>query len=376
MSYSKQREARFEADANRQEEAPPAYAHGEDPAAGPSITDGFRPDDTAQPSPSLTTASSHQHGLTSQPSTKEPLPTAESPFNFPSANPLPPAYTDGAASSSSSSAAQISRPIAIPQSSAQPTSPFLPAYASLLLTHGITQQSFLAFLSTISAFLTAKVSDRALAHTVDMARRMADYPTGAFKGIFKHAKVVGKDIGRNAKRGNIVGAAMGVVGGAVTIPLFATGGIISSVVTLPSQAIAAVSKKPKTPRERAAAYVAVANGKWFQARGLFAVLLDTRELAGVLKVAPEDLARPVGEDGLAGQLRDLERYVERLEVEGPAMLELGRETLWLVLSKAITDDGAASTPEAGESSSSVQISGTVAAQGSVSASASSGAEKS
>ncbi|KAF5604789.1 hypothetical protein FPCIR_641, partial [Fusarium pseudocircinatum] len=81
------------------------------------------------------------------------IPTAENPFNFPSASPLP--------SYSEASSAQ-EPPIAIPQENPPQTSPFQKAYAPALLGHGITKEAWGSFLDTISAFMTAKVGERAI----------------------------------------------------------------------------------------------------------------------------------------------------------------------------------------------------------------------
>lgn len=300
--------------------------------------------------PTAATPSRTTTHLSPQPSTSEHIPTVDSPFNFPSQPALPPAYT-----SFSTSTTLTTKPIAIPQTSPTPTSPFLAAYPPLLLTHGITSQTFLSFLSTISAFLTAKVSDRAIGHAGDMAKSIASQPTTSFKNIYQHAKAVGKDVGKNAKRGNVIGAALGVVGGTVTIPLFAVGGLVASAASLPGLTIAAVVKKPKTPRQRAAAYITVANEKWFTPRGLYAVLLDSQELAEVLKVPVAAIteAQGIKDVGADGQLRGLEAHLESLKVQNEggeaATLTLGRGTMWLVLSKAVVAEGAEEENGAGSS---------------------------
>jgi hypothetical protein len=355
MSYSKQAEA--QRDAQTQDEAPPAYDNAGDaalgessapraaavastaPAASPVASPGSQYhslDDKTGSTVPLASTSSSRSPTTAGPSnsSSEAVPTVDSPFNFPSS---PPAYTRTASSSSSIA----SRPIAIPQTSPSPTSPFLAAYAPLLLTYGITSSSFLSFLSTISAFLTAKVSDRAISHAGEMAKSIADPHKASFKSVVSHAKAVGKDVGKNAKKGNVIGAALGVVGGTVTIPLFAVGGLIATAASLPGMTIAAAVKKPKTPRQRAAAYIAVANEKWFAARGLYAVLLDSLELAEVLQkpvsAITEEATRK--ELSVGAQLRSLEAHVEKLEVQEPnATLDLGKQTLWLVLSKAVVDE--------------------------------------
>ncbi|KAK0391642.1 hypothetical protein NLU13_1141 [Sarocladium strictum] len=359
MSYSKQAEARRYAQPD-EDAPPPAYDDPGDAALGESSAtraaavassisqdaspvtpstqaQNLSPDNKAHSNDSQ--ASRSQPPTTAGPSnpTSDHVPTVDSPFDFPTQAPLPPAYTRTESSSSSSI---VSRPIAIPQASPSPTSPFLPAYAPLLLTYGITPSSFLAFLSTISAFLTAKVSDRAISHAGEMAKAISDPPKTSFKNVVSRAKAVGKDVGRNAKKGNVVGAALGVVGGTVTISLAAVGGLIASATSLPGTTLAAAVKKPKTPRQRAAAYIAVANGKWLAARGLYAVLLDSMELAEVLKKPVTAITAEASDKdaSVEGQLRGLEAHVEKLDLHEPnGSLELGKQTLWLVLSKAVVE---------------------------------------
>jgi hypothetical protein len=256
------------------------------------------------------------------------LPTVSQPFNFPSnADAELPAYS---ASSSSSTV----RPIAIPQVRPGKTSPFIPCYAPVLLQHGITETSWRAFLDTISAFLTAKVSDRAVSHAADMARHMGDGPKRLGQNFVDHAKSVGKDISSNAKRGNIFGAALGTIGGAVTIPLNGALNTVAAVTSMPAYIIGAIAKKPQTPYERALAYAAVANEKWLQARGLQAQIMDTNQLAQLVQSSTTSIldAAQGSENALAsGQLNSLQPYIEELAVQDKGRLEIAIDTLWLVL---------------------------------------------
>jgi hypothetical protein len=256
------------------------------------------------------------------------LPTVSQPFNFPSnADAELPAYS----ASSSSSAV---RPIAIPQVRPGKTSPFIPCYAPVLLQHGITDTSWRAFLDTISAFLTAKVSDRAVSHAADMARHMGDGPKRLGQNFVDHAKSVGKDISSNAKRGNIFGAALGTIGGAVTISLNGALNAVAAVTSTPAYIIGAIAKKPQTPYERALAYAAVANEKWLQARGLQAQIMDTNQLAQLVQSSTTSIldATQGSENALAsGQLNSLQPYIEELAVQDKGRLEIAIDTLWLVL---------------------------------------------
>src|SRR5690606_30000920 len=153
-----------------------------------------------------------------------------------------------------------------------------------LLRHGIVEQTFLSFLETLSAFLAAKVSGRTAAHAADVAASVGEGPKSHAKHVYGHTKDVLRDIGRNAKKGNVFGAVGGIIGGAVGVPVSAALGPVGAGVPLPGRTLGAVSKKPLTQRQRAEAYVAVANKDWFWKRGLEAALGDSGDVAGLLGV--------------------------------------------------------------------------------------------
>lgn len=253
------------------------------------------------------------------------LPTASQPFNFPTDVDEPPLY---------SASSSPSRPIAIPQTKPGKTSPFLSCYAPSLLTHGVTEKSWRAFLDTMSAFLTAKVSGRAVSHAADVGRQLGKSPKQLGMDVFSHAKQVGKDISSNAKRGNVIGAALGTIGGAISIPFFGAIGTVAAATTLPFNIIGAVAQKPRTPYERAVAYAAVANGKWLQARGLQANIMRSDELAQLVGTTPTallDASRGGEHPTAAGQLSALQEHIAQVLVQEKASLELAIDTLWLVL---------------------------------------------
>ncbi|KAI5926650.1 hypothetical protein F4810DRAFT_652971 [Camillea tinctor] len=274
-------------------------------------------------------------------------PTADSPFNFPSDIPCP-AYSPLAsinhsisASTSPSSPSHsfpLPLPIAIPQVRADPTSPFLPAYHPALLGLGIPLSSWTSFLETLSAFLGARVSDRALAHAGDVGRSLSTVPKHFGRDTLSHVRDVGRTIGRDAKSGNLIGAGFAALGGAVSVPVATALRAVGAVTALPFAAVGAVAKKPLSPRERADAYLAVANRDWFRARGLRAKILETRVLAAeVLRgaVTVEDLLDRTQGAGAAEQLRALEGHIARLEIMDEAAarttLYFGTTSLWLVM---------------------------------------------
>lgn len=286
--------------ADRDEEPPPAY---NDSAPGPSS----RPP---------ATSSQQAEG-----------PTPDTPFNFPPSEGLPP-YTE---------ASPLSKPVAIPQSRPDATAAFITAYAPSLLARGVTPETWHDFVTTVSAFLTATVSAKALAHAGDVARRLGSTPASFGKNVARNARSVGSHIRDEAKRGSVVGTAFGVVGGAVSLTLGTVFGAVGAATALPASAIGAVARKPKTPRERAVAYVAVANKDWLNARGLSASILDTGELCRMIgNVDPRELLEEAGQGkdhSAAGQLQNLGRYFCELNVHETETLELGVKTLWLLVNQ-------------------------------------------
>lgn len=294
-----------ESSGERGEEPPPAY--DDDPAPGPSS------------GPPATTATSSQQ----QPEG----PTPNDPFNFPPSEGLP-SYTE---------ATPFRKPIAVPQSRPEAAAPFITAYAPALLARGVTPETWHAFVTTASAFLTATVSSKALAHAGDMAKHLGSTPASFGKNVARNAKTVRSHVRDEAKRGNVVGAAFGAVGGAVSLTLGTVFGAVGAATAMPATAIGAVARKPKTPRERAAAYVLVANKDWLNSRGLRASILDTEELCRAVVV---DDSRELlegagqGKDGNAdAQLQRLGRYFCELKVGQTETLELGPKTLWLVVNQ-------------------------------------------
>lgn len=186
----------------------------------------------------------------------------------------------------------------------------------------------------MSAFLAAKVSQQALAHAADIGRHVTNVPKRFGQSTSEHAKSVGHNIRDTAKSGNYVGAAMGVVGGAIALPIRTAFRAVGSVLSLPGATIGAVTHKPQTPRERAAAYTAVANQKWLGVRGLRAQLVDTEELASIAGLPATEmmrLARDSADRTAASQIFALEGYISGLDISTGSKLDLGTNTLWLMI---------------------------------------------
>ncbi|KAI0514865.1 hypothetical protein F5B22DRAFT_223479 [Xylaria bambusicola] len=288
-------------------------------------------------------------------------PTVESPFNFPPASAPGPSYSDlpevvPTPGSSSSSSSNSPPPVflAIPQVAPKPTSPFPLVYSrALLLRRGIPQETFTSFLTTLSAFLTATVSERALKHAVDVGRSLNSIPKKFSEDTLTHVKDVGRHVGSQAKKGKFVSAGIGVLAGAVSIPLATSIRAVGAAVQIPAAVSGSLAKKPLSPRERADAYLAIADKDWFNVRGLTASLCGTAELLQMLDARHGDGSGSSKNEAVVRQLVDLARQTSKggpddqfralqnrfglapLEiVEGTVTsLDIGVGTLWLVLTE-------------------------------------------
>ncbi|PPJ53044.1 hypothetical protein CBER1_11614 [Cercospora berteroae] len=257
-------------------------------------------------------------------------PTVDAPFRFPE-NDLPTYAT----------ATNSRKPIAIPQTSPCATAPFLDSWSPDLLAYGITEESFTSFLSTLSAFVSAKVSQQALQHATDIGNSLGTHQRQYANNVKKSVK----HIGNSAKSLN----PFGVLGGTIALTVGAASHLVTSVVTAP----ASIIKKPRTPRERALAYLAAANKDWFQVRGLQAMLLDTNEMATELTISAHEIVDAggvLGRDNPQVLANGLERWLAPLHIRDQQaaaelaessraagkrswrpQLQLGLATLWLIL---------------------------------------------
>ncbi|KAI0409571.1 hypothetical protein F4802DRAFT_593214 [Xylaria palmicola] len=367
------------AEENIQEKSGDAHEHGD--AAPPSYNEASQ-----QGSQAATAATDSKRPHLASHDAVEARPTVDSPFNFPPAYTASASYPSGSTSTlagpsapgrggqnysdlpevvvpppGGSSGSIPSAPIllAIPQTAPQPTSPFLAAYnAPVLLRRGISGEAFLSFLSTLSAFLRATVSERALAHAADVGRGIvSDIPRKFSRDTAAHVKDVGRRVGESARRGRLIAAGIGALAGTVSIPVAAAARFVDATLhQLPAAVGGGLSKRPLSPRERADAYVAVAQRDWFRARGLTALLCSTAELvllsawhrgpagAGGGGDADADAAKRLvnlvhrtWEQGPEGQLRALqgEFGLTPLEItDKDKPLDIGTATLWLVLTDA------------------------------------------
>lgn len=265
------------------------------------------------------------------------VPTVDNPFVFPTTD-LPP-YAEAAVSK---------KPIAIPQTSPSPTAPFLDAYSRDLLAYGVTEQSFSAFLSTLSAFTSAKVSQKALQHASDVAVSMSNYQ----KEYATRVKRSVKNIGNSAKHLN----PFGVIGGTLGFIVGAATHVVSSILSTPARML----QKPQTPRQRALTYLAAANKDWFLQRGLHASLVDTKELAIGLDTSIDSIVQAAGRassDSPNLILSSLEKWLAPIRAQETTLdtsvpesskagaeklwrpqLQLGSQTLWLVLEHVERED--------------------------------------
>jgi hypothetical protein len=232
-------------------------------------------------------------------------PTAQSPFNFPPTE-LPP-YSPTALNQ---------RPIAIPQRWSDPAAPFLSAYSPSLLNYGIIAQTWYSFLDTVSAFQTARVSQRAISHAGDIAAEIGRVPQRLGKEVMADAKATGRNIATNAKNFNPMGVVGGMIGGTIGLTIGTTFKVIGSIFQLPGKAIAAAAN-PRTPRGRVEMYTAAANRDWFHPRGLHAGLMNTVELTGLIGVSVEEfLSVTETQNGSTTEkLSALRRWIDDLELQ-------------------------------------------------------------
>ncbi|KAI0882247.1 uncharacterized protein GGS22DRAFT_195980 [Annulohypoxylon maeteangense] len=311
MARSKEEEAKGE--------ALPAYSEFPDPSSLPTQPETSASASTSAPTPA---------------SAPTNAPTLASPFNFPSDSDLP-TYTATAETI-------LHKPLAIPQTTPDPKSPFLNTYSPLLLRHGVTPETWSSFLLTLSGFLAATVSDKAVSHAAQMARHVGQVPKRFGKETLAHAKSTGRAIADSARKGNYIGAATHtIIGGGVWLPVATAVRAVGAAVSLPFAVLGATVEDPKTPRERAEAYACAANAKWLHRRGLEAHLLETTELAPVLGLGVEEmlgLARGAKDRGAKAQLAALGAYVADVEVKGEVGLELGAITFWLVVTQKPEDE--------------------------------------
>ncbi|KAI0974511.1 hypothetical protein F4678DRAFT_379377 [Xylaria arbuscula] len=374
-----------------------------------SPREGRQGDDAAPPPPYDETSQASFEAASAATDSKQDAararPTVDSPFNFPPPAPRPeysdlpevvspatqysdlpeavhpgpdysnlpePVFPSGGGSSTSypsSSSSSTPSFLAIPQVAAKATAPFPAAYnRPFLLRRGVTQDAFTSFLATLSAFLTASVSERALTHAQDVGRSLNDVPKRLTQDTFAYAKTVGRRAEARARKGNFIGAGVAALAGAVTIPVVGAVHVAGAALRLPAAVGGGLAKKPLSPRERADAYLAVAQKDWFGQRGLTVSLCTTVELlrridpyaaaaagsssglalgldneneAAVRKLV--DLAHRTWEGGPAGQLQALQSEfgLAPLEIatdDKVKFLDIGAGTLWLFLTEAQSGD--------------------------------------
>ena len=132
-----------------------------------------------------------------------------------------------------------------------------------------------------------------------------------------------------------IGGHSDVIGGAVAFPIGTALKTVGAVFSLAPATKNALTKKPQAPKERAVAYAAAANKKWFNGRGLHAQLLDSVELAAAVG-ADVNLFADMGKGGNKSAESGLERlmgtYVADLEIKQTVPLDVGVKSMWLVVS--------------------------------------------
>ncbi|KAK4623102.1 uncharacterized protein CLAFUR5_07508 [Fulvia fulva] len=271
-------------------------------------------------------------------------PTTSAPLDFPTLD-LP----------SYEGTVDIARPLAIPQVSPDPAAPFLQAYPSQLLNYGIPAESWHAFVSTLSDFVSAKVSKQALHHASDVASTIGDYHKRYANVVKKGAKNIGKE----AKRFN----PFGVIGGATGHFFGGVGHLVGSIFNVPLSML----QNPKTPRERAIVYITAANKKWFHGRGLHALLLDTSELGSMIGISGQELLGATrsrcGPSGDAvHQMQALNTWLGDIEVRteqspAPSASRKIRDDSWIASSSSSSTKSSTTRTNSGSGSGSLTNAG-------------------
>lgn len=183
------------------------------------------------------------------------------------------------------------------------------------------------------------MSKRALDYTTDVLKEMSGGGQRVYKEWVSHAKAVGTSMGKNAKKGNVVGLAANGVAGLISLPAHAALGLVVTAAALPGEAIAALFKAPSSPRRRVEAYLTVANKDWLLARGLKANVMDSNQLSElvgmpVVEIANTGRMNAKGDNTKAeAQLAVLDDHISALEIRSKeTTLEIEAATLWLVVS--------------------------------------------
>jgi hypothetical protein len=304
-----------------------------------SASDEDKKDSSREPSSKRTVPrdSDSEHGDPPQRNKGHNGPTVDSPFDFDTSESIE------VVECTDSDLEDETPLIAIPQLKPKSTSPFLRGYPPSLQYHGISKDTWASFLETVSAFLEATVSDSAIQHAMDIAAEVSKRPKKLVTTLATRTTTIGQQIGNSARRGNLVGMVGGIVNGAVSIPLNLVLGTTTAVLGAPISAALAASKKSPTARQRATAYVAVANREWLVRRGLFAGIVDTKGLGELLGMPASALPVIEESDDKGGKSEEtqygvLEEYCEELETWGESKTQIGPETLWLVLTQVVDEE--------------------------------------
>ncbi|KAI9155480.1 Short-chain dehydrogenase/reductase ABA4 [Paramyrothecium foliicola] len=254
-------------------------------------------------------------------------PTVKEPFNFVTSD-----AADFTVEECSDDELDDLKLIAIPQTKPLATSPFQSGYPTSLLDHGISKETWSAFVETVSGFLEATVSEQDVSRAMDIATKLTERPKKLATNVVNRTTRIGQEISDSAKRGNIVGVTAGVIKGVVSLPVNLVVSTTSAVLGLPLAAVAP-SKEPPTARQRATAYVAVANEKWLTPRGLFAGITDMKQLGDLLgkPISGLPVVEEENDDGTKTeetQFNVLNENIEDLETSEKSSAEIGPDTLW------------------------------------------------
>jgi hypothetical protein len=240
------------------------------------------PSPSSHLTPTSTTPSLHPSRIPTQSSTSASL--------FPTST--PPAY----------SPSSLRILFAVPTTSPTPSSPLLPCTSPSLPNYGIPPTTFLTFLTTLSSHLTARTPTRLLNHVGDVPKQLG-------KDLVSTTASAGRQLTSSAKHFNPIG----VLGSVVGLTFGVTGTLVGGVMgALPRT----LSTKPRSGVQRAGEGLGEANAKWLHERGLHAELVDMNELARRVGMSVGEMLEVAGRGSAQGQMGRLDVWVGEVIVGG------------------------------------------------------------
>ncbi|KAJ3474898.1 hypothetical protein NLG97_g9647 [Lecanicillium saksenae] len=221
--------------------------------------------------------------------------------------------------------------IAVPQVYPNTSSPFVPAYPPVLLSHGVTEQSWRLFLEDASNIQAHKLPHRIILHGRDMAVTAATTTVELVKRLCSNPfKGAGKYWAEEAKDGGAASATCAIATEVACFPL----AYITCWVAVPFViGIVTILTSPLRRCERAAAYAAAINKKRLHCRGLHAQLMTSGEVAALAGISASEIysANQCNNWRASEHLELVQSRFEPLILYKDCTLAIGDKTLWLVI---------------------------------------------